>query len=373
MTNLHAPSLTHRERSLTHRERFCRLYDGQPVDRPVRWECVGFWEETVAEWKAAGTLPAEADPMTYFGFEPQPTISAGLGFTAMSLSGPAVQWRVIEECAGTRVVEDDLGVVRRERTDGCSMPQFLRFPVESHSDWLTKMKPRFNPAAHDFGDWETAARDSQTSADPWGLWIVGLYAFWRNLWGEENLAYAFYDCPATLHDMAHTWLEMHATCLPRVLEQARLDWVLLHEDMAFKNGPLIGPHLFDEFMAPWYRELIALLRGSGLHRLAVDSDGNNGMVLDRFIDLGINGLFPFEVAAGYDVREIRKRYPGFFIWGGIDKRVLTGTREDIRREVLTKVPEVWAGGRFIPSLDHSCPPCPQANFEYYLELLRGLF
>lgn len=355
------------------RERFCRLYDFLPVDRPVRWESVAFWNETVAEWKAAGTLPAAADPMQYFGFEPRPCISAGLGLTAMALSGPAVQSRVLQEDAETRVVADDLGNVRREYLRGCSMPQFLRFSVESHADWLTKIKPRLDPAAHDFGPLAAEAASSQTSEDAWGFWLVGLYAFWRNLWGEEKLAYAFYDCPETLHDMARTWLGMHLECSPRVLDQARIDYVLFHEDMAFKNGPLIGPHLFAEFMTPYYRELLAYLRTRGQHRFMIDSDGNNGLVLDRFIELGVNGLYPFEVAAGYDIREVRKRHPRFFIWGGLDKRVLNGTRDDIRREVMDKVPEVWASGGFIPSIDHACQPCPQANFEYYLELVRGLF
>jgi hypothetical protein len=122
----------------------------------------------------------------------------------------------------------------------------------------------------------------------------------------------------------------------------------------------------------FFRELFPHLRAHGQTRFMVDSDGHNGAVLDRFIDLGMNGLFPFEVAAGYDIREVRKQYPRFFIWGGLDKRVLNGSRDDIKREVMEKVPAVWASGGFIPSLDHSCQPCPQENFEYYLELLRGL-
>ncbi len=354
----------------TRRERFCRLYDFQHVDRPVRWEAVAFWDETVAAWKAAGTLPADADVMTHYGFEPQPTLSAGLGFTSMQLSWPPIGWHVVEEGDGTRVVEDDLGALRRERTDGCSMPQFLRFPVESPADWQRKIKPRLDPDAHDYGDWQPAARASQTSEDPWGCWLVGLYAFWRNFWGEERLAYAFYDFPDTLHDMARSWLHMHLACTPRLFQAARLDYVFFHEDMAFKNGPLISPHFFDEFMAPYYRELFAYLRAQGQTRFMLDSDGQNGAVLDRFLALGMNGLFPFEAAAGYDAREVRKRYPRCFIWGGIDKRVLNGTRDDIAREVLEKVPEVWAGGGFVPSLDHACQPCPQENFEYYLSLLK---
>ncbi|MBS3762566.1 MAG: hypothetical protein KGZ25_04580 [Planctomycetes bacterium] len=358
---------------MTSRERFCRTYDFRHVDRPVRWECVAFWGETIDQWKSAGTFPLEADPMTYFGFDPQPKISAGLGFTSMRLSGPPVTSWVVEETDNTRVIEDSLGAVRRERTDGCSMPQWIRFPVESHEDWLEKIKPRLAPAEHEYGDWEDHALSSRTSKDPWGFWLVGLYAFWRNFWGEENLAYAFYDSPETLHDMARSWLRLHRECTPLVLERARIDYVLFHEDMAFKNGPLIGPDLFEQFMVPYYRELFAHLRKHGQTRLMLDSDGQNGRVLDCFIELGMNGLFPFEVAAGYDVREVRKRHPRFVIWGGIDKRVLNATRDDIKEEVMAKVPQVWEQGGYFPSLDHACQPCPQENFEYYLRLVRSLF
>ena len=52
---------------LSRRERFCRLYDFQPVDRSVRWEAVCFWPETVDAWIAQGGLPAGTDAMVYYG------------------------------------------------------------------------------------------------------------------------------------------------------------------------------------------------------------------------------------------------------------------------------------------------------------------
>jgi len=363
--------------SMTHRERFCRLCDFEKVDRWPRWESILFWGETVAQWKAEGGLPPDADAMVYYGFEARPELNGGLGFTDMRLSGPPVQWRTIEEDAHTRVRENDLGTILRERLDGTSMPQFIKFPVESHEDWLIKIKPRLDPATHCYDTWHPGDLDilgpqSHSSSDPWCLMLNGLYAFWRNFWGEEKLAYAFYDYPETLHDMARTWLKMHCECTPKIFDCARLDYTFFHEDMAFKNGPLIGPHLFREFMMPYYKDLIPHLRNYGQRRFFLDSDGNSREILDLFIELGMTGMFPFEVAAGYDIREVRKRYPRFVIWGGLDKRVLNGTKDDIKREVMSKVPEVWESGGFIPALDHACQPCPQENFEYYLELIRSL-
>jgi hypothetical protein len=358
---------------LSNRERFCRLYDGLPVDRGVRWEAVGFWMLTVDAWRRNGGLPEGVDVMQHYGFDPQPTVPSATGFTSMPLSGPPVQQRMLEDKGPRQVWENDLGQVWEVRADGGeSMPRWIRFPVETHQDWLSKIKPRLDPSAHDFSALDAEGRLYRDNPDPNGLWLVGLYAFWRNFWGEERLAYAFYDCPDTLRDMADTWLRMHCECSPRVLAETRVDYVLFHEDMAFKNGPLIGPNLFDEFMAPYYREVFAHLRAHGQHRFMLDSDGNNGAVLHRFAELGMNGLYPFEVAAGCDALAFREEHPAFFAWGCIDKRVLLGTKDDVTREVMGKVPALWETGRFIPSIDHSVPPCSQANFEHFLNLVRDI-
>jgi len=367
---------------LTRRERFCRLYDFKKVDRPVHWEAVAFWQETLEDWKSKGGLPPDMEINGNYGYpnsavrehyhlEPFFGISGGLGFT-MALSGPPVQTRVLKEDGNERVMENDLGKIWRVRTDGVSMPQWIRFPVESPADWAQKIKPRLNPRRHEYPGLENELLAGAGGTEPMGLWLVGLYAFWRGFWGEVNLAYAFYDYPDVLHDMAKTWLTMHCECVPYIFSRAAIDYVLFHEDMAFKNGPLIGPDLFDGFMAPYYRELFAHLKQCGQSRFMLDSDGNNGLVLERFAELGMNGLFPFEAAAGCDALEFRRRHPRFFVWGTIDKRVLLRTKEDVRREMLKKIPPLWEQGGFIPAIDHSVPPCSQENFEYFLELAREL-
>ena len=359
----------------TQRERFCRLYDFEKVDRPVRWEAVAFWGQALDQWRARGGLPPQLDHdgvMSHYGMEPRPSVSGGLGLS-MQLSGPPVGWCVVRDDGTTQVLENELGALRRVRTDGTSMAQFLRFPVQSAEDWSDKTKPRLRPEAHAYGDLddELAACAEHPDA-PVGLLLVGLYAFWRDFWGEVNLAYAFYAAPDTLHDMARTWLRMHAECRTAVLAAIEVDWTLFHEDTASKGRPLIGPATFDTFIVPYYRELLAHLRQHGQHRFLVDPDGDNGPVLERFAALGINGLYPFEVAAGSDALAFRERHPDFFVWGAIDKRVLLGTPEDVEREVLAKVPKLWEAGGFIPSIDHSIPPCPQENFELFLALVRDI-
>jgi uroporphyrinogen decarboxylase len=92
-----------------------------------------------------------------------------------------------------------------------------------------------------------------------------------------------------------------------------------------------------------------------------------------FLEAGVNAFLPFEVAAGNDVREVREKYPRLVIWGGIDKRNLLQSKDAVKGEIMEKVPPMWEKGGYIPCLDHSTMPCPQENWEYYLETLRGLF
>jgi uroporphyrinogen decarboxylase len=221
---------------------------------------------------------------------------------------------------------------------------------------------------------ESIARTYNRSAAPNLLDVIGLYGMPRMLAGEEGLSYLYYDDPELVRDIQRHWLGFYGEHLRRVTERVRVDCILFWEDMAFKNGPLISPELFREFMLPYYREFIAHCRALGIKHFMVDSDGNNDVLIPLFIEAGVTIFCPFEVPAGNDVREVRRRYPQLVIAGGIDKRTLFEDRDAIRREVDRVVPWMWERGGYFPSLDHATPPnVSLANWEFYLEYLRGVF
>ena len=85
----------------------------------------------------------------------------------------------------------------------------------------------------------------------------------------------------------------------------------------------------------------------------MDSDGNIKPILDLIIEAGITGLWPLEVNAGMDAREIRKKYGSkLFLIGNLDKRGLAAGGERMRREVDSKVPMLKELGGYIPGADH---------------------
>jgi uroporphyrinogen decarboxylase len=245
--------------------------------------------------------------------------------------------------------------------------------VKTREDWQ-QVKGRILPDRHVFGEhYSEQISKHVDNPDVNCIFICGIYAFQRLLMGEENLAYAYFDMPDVLLDMAWHWLELYTAICSRIIRDSRVDFILFHEDMAYKTGPLIGPDLFRQFMSPFYRDLIRQMKGLNVQNFMIDCDGNIDILLPMFYELGINMMGPFEQAAGNDILEIGRKFPDLVMWGGIDKRVLNMTKSEIEKEILEKVPVMYKRGGFIASIDHSTQPCPMENFVYYLELLRKVW
>jgi uroporphyrinogen decarboxylase len=167
--------------------------------------------------------------------------------------------------------------------------------------------------------------------------------------------------------------EFVANLLPRVLDEAPLTSIYFWEDMCYKGGPLISPDMFREFMIPRYRRITDLARSRGVDTIFVDSDGDVSQLIPLWLEAGINGIYPMEVAAGMDVVALRREYGrDLLMTGGIDKRALAAGPAAIDAELKTKVPLAFEGG-YIPHVDHALPhDISYANFSYYWERKKSL-
>ena len=166
------------------------------------------------------------------------------------------------------------------------------------------------------------------------------------------------------------WEETLDRVLPLV--QPRPDFAGFWEDMAYKTGPLLSPKHFREFLLPNYKKVTACLRDWGIDAIFVDSDGNIDQLIPLWLEGGVNGFHPLEVAAGMDPVALRKRYGrSVLLRGGIDKRKLAQGGQALRDEVLSKVPFLARSGGYVPYIDHETPPdVSWANFQEYARLVR---
>jgi hypothetical protein len=94
-------------------------------------------------------------------------------------------------------------------------------------------------------------------------------------------------------------------------------------------------------------------------------------LIPLFGEVGITALLPFEVRAGNDIEQVRRRYPTLGIMGGIDKTALV-SRQGVDRE-LDKVARMIPQGGYIPYVDHAVPPdVSWENYRYYREKLNEI-
>lgn len=350
-------------------ERFRACMGYGSFDRAPFWSW-GAWPETHERWLAEGYDPDD----------PPFELDARAWHTNWFKPDPPFAREVIEEDDQTVLFVNHEGILMRElkRHGDSSMPQFVRFPVQTRSDfrafWSKRMGPgldtRIGP------DWRaqlTAMRRRDLPmaviADRWG----GFFGPLRNLVGVENLCLLFYDDPAFVEEMMDANADLIIRIMDQVLDCTDIDVFGFWEDMAFKTGPLLGPELARKYMLPRYRRVVDHLSRRGVAYFALDSDGDISRLIPVWLDAGINVLYPFEVQCGMDVVQVRREYGrDLRLWFGVDKRAIAAGPSAIDAELARVAPLVREGG-YIPGPDHSLPPdISFANYCYFMEKLRGI-
>lgn len=362
---------------MTNRERYEAVFTFQPVDHLPRQDHY-FWPEALERWSHEG-LPPNWQELNFFSFDPpEPSRSpeVDLGWTETPLI-PPFEACVLEETADYQVIQDPSGRVKRIFRDlpTLAMPTYLRHAVSCEADWEERVKYRLDPTtperwtAFEAGKAHIMA-DSAGGKPPYWLWqgLLGGYMYLRNMFGPEDLLYAFYDRPALIHDLMRTWFDFMDYSLERIQSAYALDQLTLAEDICYKTGMLISPATFREFLLPYYQELVSRAKARNTRPLyfCVDTDGNPDEAIPLYLECGMDGMEPFEVAAGQDVVAKARQYPDLVIRGGIDKRLLRDGADlallDAELERIM-VPMRERGG-YIPTVDHGIPP--DVPLKHYL-------
>jgi uroporphyrinogen decarboxylase len=255
------------------------------------------------------------------------------------------------------------------------MPEYLDHPVKDMKTWEEDVKWRLNPTTPErYSNLEERMENAKNAAAR-GMMIqqglIGGYMYLRSLVGPANALYAFYDMPDVVHDCMKTWFDLADTVIARHQEYVTIDELFFAEDICYNHGLLISPDMMREFLFPYYRQLISNLKSRQIDKdrhlyIHVDTDGYANVVISVYQEIGMDAMSPFEVAAGCDVVELGKQYPGLAMFGGIDKRVLAKTKRDIDEFLEYVIPTMRKRGGYIPTSDHGVPAeVPYENYLYY--------
>jgi hypothetical protein len=323
---------------MNHVERFRAVINFQPVDRLPRWEWAMWWDETIARWHKEG-LPRELkfsqvfDIAQYFGLDPYQQFW-------FSTTDPTI-------AATQHHVE---GIVS-------TMDDYLRV--------RPGLFPGHTAAIAGMAAW--AERQRRGEAVVWCT-LEGFFWFPRTLMGFSKLMLAFADQPELLHRINQDLLEFNLALLDEILPVCVPTFMTIAEDMSYNHGPMISKHTFDEFVAPYYRQLLPRLQERHILTL-MDTDGDVTLLVPWLLELGLDGVLPLERQAKVDGLKLRAQFPHLRMVGHFNKMTMNQGEAAMRAEFERIAPLMKTGG-FIPSVDHQTPPgVSLAQYRDYLRLL----
>lgn len=379
---------------MTARERYRAIMHHENGTQTLRWE-FGYWVSTLDRWYREG-LPRDSESALPGDWQSGDTVfGEGLPFSSRihivgykdrdvhgrlrfddGSVGIPLNWRAcplfveatLQEEETSIVMTNMYGIKVRLKKAHDTLPQQLDWPVHDRTSWEKIEEERFGQdiLARFPSEWEKLAKSHRDRDYPLGLLMDGFFSAPRELMGLVRQSTMYYDDPKLMHEinrrLANTWLRM----LEEVVSKIQLDFVYIWEDMCYKNGPLLSPRMFAEFVAPYYHRVTSFLKEHGVDIIFVDTDGDCRLLIPEFLKAGVTGLYPFEVQAGMDIVHVRKQYPGLLIQGGLDKNKVAEGKKAIDAELETKLPFMLSQGGYIPYCDHLVPPTVSwENFAYY--------
>jgi len=315
------------------------------------------------EWEEQGATPEELD---FSAFKYRCPMIGEVPVNTGWIGGLPEQ--VLEDTEDLQIYRDRMGRIMKLFKGISTLALPLDYPVKTVEDWL-KIKHHYEFSEDRFSPgWERVAREHLQSGRAISVSIPGGFNEPRELLGNEMLCKAYYTEPQMINDILQTIGDMAVQVLDRVSKAVQVDILYVSEDLAGRDGPLVGPKQIEEFIAPYYRRVWDMLRKRGARLFDQDSDGNLNPIIDALLEAGVNCMHPMQPDAGMDIVKVRQKYGNrLAFYGGIDKYVLLQSKEEIDKELEYKIPPMVATGGCVLALDHRVlNGTPLVNYRYYI-------
>jgi len=354
---------------MNNRERFLNTMHYKPVDRRIM-SLAGPWPDTLARWKREG-LPEDVENVhDYLG------VSSYRWLNVTGIAGvfPLFNQRIVKEEGDSVISIDAYGRTIRKFKNHTSMPEWIDFPIKNADDLRRFLDEHFdvdNLDGRHPPEWEEKIRTAPEDAV---IMVDGgcYYNTLRNLAGVETASYLLYDAPDLVEELFERYLTVVMEGLRRVTSRIQVDAIGFGEDLAYKTGPLISPNMFREMILPRYRKAMDFAHEKGIDLTWYDSDGDVRLLIPDYLDVGINGIAPCEVAANMDPVALRAQFgQELLMGGGFDKRIAAKGKAAIDAEVERLKPLIREGG-YIPGIDHCTIPADISfdNYRCYLDAMQ---
>ena len=162
--------------------------------------------------------------------------------------------------------------------------------------------------------------------------------------GFERFFLRLRDDPAFIHRLLEARTEYCIALFQKAIEMGA-ELLVLGDDAAHREAPMISPRSWREFILPYHRRIVAALSVPVIWH----SDGNVESLLPMAIEAGFAGIHGLEPAAGIDLARVKREFGrDLVLIGNIDVSVLFGTDLNAtRREVDRCLEQGTPGGGYM--------------------------
>ena len=162
--------------------------------------------------------------------------------------------------------------------------------------------------------------------------------------GFERFFLRLVDDPVFVHRLLENRTEWCIALYQKAISLGA-EVLVLGDDAAHKEGPMISPRMWREFVLPYHRCIVDELDAPVIWH----SDGNIASLLPMAIEAGFIGVHGLELAAGMDLGQIKREFGSDLVLiGNIDVGVLCDSDLDaVRREVTRCIEQGAPGGGYM--------------------------
>lgn len=373
---------------MNNRERTLAVLNYEKYDRlPIVH--FGFWGELLQKWHKEGHITEDEANRCGDGNSFDFAISAKLGFDyCWSCQGggsyglnPGFEYKILEKKANGSVIhQNGAGLIEEIHPGISSIPATIGTLMTGREAWEELYKPKLQPGSHRTGGAERIEQVKKifetVENRPAGLFCGSLYGSIRDMLGVEGLSYLYADDEDLYFEIIDTIGNICYETAKEFIDGGAIpDFLHFWEDICFKNGPLVNPAIFKEYVGPHYKKITDLAREKGVRFASLDCDGCIDKLVPIWFENGVNIMFPIEVgtweasikpwreAHGKELRGV----------GGMNKNVLARDKKAVDEEIERLKVLVDLGG-FIPCPDHRLPPNAEwALTRYYCDEMRKTF
>jgi uroporphyrinogen decarboxylase len=145
-----------------------------------------------------------------------------------------------------------------------------------------------------------------------------------------------------------------------ILAQARVDILLLDDDVAMSSGLIVGPAVWREFFKPRLARVIRLAREVSPDLIIFyHSDGDFSRLVPELVEMGVNVINPVQPDC-MDALALKREFcDRLALWGTVGSAWLwdRGTPDQVRAEVRTRIEMLGPGGLLLsPAYDVDFAP-----------------